>query len=174
LSADPSKPIRRYEALDVLFRDIDYADIKTIQGAIGLRPFIAGMLSYHPWWIVTLYRIREILLVQALGLTRHEKPDQLPSIQPEALSFTPGQTASFFTVRTAMEDTYWVSETPADRHLKAWVGVVVESLGGTGVNRFHVFTLVKYRHWTGPVYFNLIRPFHHLVVRQMMRAGLTR
>ena len=32
-------------------------------------------------------------------------------------------------------------------------------------------TVVHYKHWTGPVYFNVIRPFHHLVVRQMARAG---
>ncbi|MCP4630164.1 MAG: DUF2867 domain-containing protein [bacterium] len=31
-------------------------------------------------------------------------------------------------------------------------------------NRFYVITVVHYKHWTGPVYFNLIRPFHHLVV----------
>jgi hypothetical protein len=32
--------------------------------------------------------------------------------------------------------------------------------------------VVHYKHWTGPVYFNLIRPFHHLVVSRMARAGL--
>ncbi|WP_422698682.1 DUF2867 domain-containing protein [Desulfosarcina cetonica] len=33
---------------------------------------------------------------------------------------------------------------------------------------------MRYRNWTGPVYFNLIRPFHHLVVREMMKAGARR
>jgi hypothetical protein len=42
---------------------------------------------------------------------------------------------------------------------------------GDGVNRFHVATVVNYCHWTGPVYFSVVRPFHHLVVRQMMRAA---
>ncbi|MCP5103876.1 MAG: DUF2867 domain-containing protein, partial [bacterium] len=36
----------------------------------------------------------------------------------------------------------------------------------------HVVTIVHYKHWTGPVYFNLIRPFHHLVIRRMMKAAL--
>ena len=39
-------------------------------------------------------------------------------------------------------------------------------------NRFYIMTVVHYKHWTGPVYFNMIRPFHHLVVRRMALAGL--
>jgi hypothetical protein len=76
-------------------------------------------------------------------------------------------------VRTAKEDIYWVSEAPEDKHLKAYFGVVAEKLSGRRT-RFHVFTSVKYLHWTGPVYFNLIRPFHHLVVSSMMRNGVKR
>ncbi len=40
------------------------------------------------------------------------------------------------------------------------------------INRFYVITTVFYKHWTGPVYFNYIRPFHHLVVSQMAKYGL--
>jgi len=28
---------------------------------------------------------------------------------------------------------------------------------------------VHYRSWAGPVYFNTIRPFHHIVVGSMMK-----
>ena len=56
-------------------------------------------------------------------------------------------------------------------HLKAYFGIAAEPLADTK-NRFYVVTTVYYRHWTGPVYFNLIRPFHHLVVSQMAQAGL--
>ena len=162
--------IRQFGSLGALFQDADYTDIKTVEGGVSLRQFISGMLSYSPWWIVMLYRVREVL-VRILGLVRHEAPDRLPSIKPEDLSFTPGENATFFIVLDGEEETYWVSETPEDRHLKAWFGVVVEK-NGNGLNRFHVFTLVRYLHWTGPVYFNLIRPFHHLVVHRMMRAGV--
>lgn len=31
----------------------------------------------------------------------------------------------------------------------------------------HVVTVVHYRNWKGPLYFNLIRPFHHLVLGGM-------
>ena len=164
--------IKSYKELGVFFEDADHTDIKTIEGDVNLRQFISAMLSYYPWWIVSLYRIRE-LLVSILGLVKHEKPDVLPSLKPGDLSFSPGEKASFFIVRTAIEDTYWIAETPEDRHLKAFFGVVTEATGN-GLTRFHVFTSVKYIHWTGPVYFNLIRPFHHLVVSCMMRHGVER
>jgi len=166
------RTISSHEVLGRYFEGVDYTDVKTIEAKVPLRAFIAGMLSHYPWWIVALYRIREIL-VRTLGLVRHEKPEVLPNIDPEELAFEPGRNATFFIVCAALEDAYWVSETPADKHLKAYLGVVVEALAD-GRSRFHVFTTVTFLHWTGPVYFNLIRPFHHLVVWEMMKAGAAR
>jgi len=163
--------IQKYKNLDVYFQNVDHSDIKTIEGEVSLRGFISGMLSYYPWWILFLYRIREII-VRLLGLVKHEKPDQLPVIRPDELAFEPGKNASFFMVREAEEENYWVAETPPDNHLKAYFGVVAERLTDTQT-RFHVFTSVRYINWTGTVYFNLIRPFHHLVVSRMMKAGIT-
>jgi hypothetical protein len=149
----------------------DVIDVKQFEGGVSLRGLIAAMLSYYPWWLVFLYRVREAL-VRILGLVRHEAPESLPALHPEDVSFSPGDQVSFFTVRSGREETYWVSETPDDRHLKAYFGVVKEPLDDS-VSRFHVITSVYYKHWTGPVYFNLIRPFHHLVVARMARHGLS-
>ncbi|MBT4642034.1 MAG: DUF2867 domain-containing protein [Deltaproteobacteria bacterium] len=163
--------IQKYKELEVYFKNVDHVDVKTIEGDTSLRSFISGMLSYYPWWILVLYRIREFV-VKLLGLVKHEKPEVLPAIMPENLPFEPGKNASFFIVRKAQENTYWVSETPPDKHLTAIFGVVTENLSN-GLTKFHVFTSVTYIHWTGSVYFNLIRPFHHLVVSRMMKAGVT-
>jgi len=162
--------IRKYKELDIYFQDVDHIDVKTIESDVRLRSLISGMLSYYPWWILILYKIREIF-VKVLGLVKHEKPDSLPSILPEDLTFSPGERASFFIVHKAKEECYWVAETPEDNHLKAYFGVVTERLN-ENLTKYHVFTTVKYIHWTGLVYFNLIRPFHHLVVSRMMKAGL--
>ena len=162
--------IQKYKEFEIYFKNADHIDVKTIESDVGLRSFISGMLSYFPWWMVSLYRIRDIL-VGILGLVRHEEPETLPSIKPEDLSFKSGENASFFIVRDAKEDMYWVSETPEDKHLTAYFGVIAEKLNQNRI-RYHVFTAVKYLHWTGPVYFNLIRPFHHLVVWSMMKAGI--
>jgi len=153
-----------------LLKGSNHVDVKTIAGQASLRQFIASMLSYYPAWILFLYRIRTIL-VKLLGLYRHPMPEALPELTPVDVSFVVGETVTFFTVRMAKEKHYWVGETPADKHLRAYFCVVVESLGDHR-KRFHVATIVHYKHWTGPVYFNLIRPFHHLVVGRMMRAGV--
>ena len=160
----------KFGELAKYFDKADFTDVKVFQGETTLREFIASMLSYYPWWIVQLYRIRK-LLVAILGLVKHDAPQELPNLQPEDVSFAPGENVTFFIVRCAREDTYWFSETPEDRHLRAYFGVVVEPVSSFR-NRFYVITTVFYRHWTGPVYFNLIRPFHHLVVSRMARYGL--
>ena len=157
--------------LKPFFDDADYVDIKVIEGNKRLREFIAGMLSYYPWWIVLLYHIRGII-VSLLGLVKHEKPEVLPSLTAQDISHTSGEAVTFFIVRKAAENNYWVSETPEDKHLSAYFGVENEKLSPE-CSRFHVFTTVRYLHWTGPVYFNLIRPFHHLVVSRMMKAAIT-
>jgi hypothetical protein len=148
----------------------DYTDIKMFKGPVSLRQFIAGMLSYYPWWIVGLYRIRTIV-VKILGLVEHKAPEVLPDLKPQEISFIPGKRVTFFIVRKAKEDSYWISETPEDNHLRAYFSVLVKPLNHE-INQFSVVTAIYYKHWTGPVYFNLIRPFHHLVVSQMARAGL--
>ena len=163
-------PINQIPQIDRLLQGSSHIDVKTIEGQTSLRQFIASMLSYYPGWIVFLYRIRAIL-VRLLGLVKHPVPETLPELGPQDVSFVAGETVTFFTVRLAEERHYWVGETPEDKHLSAYLGVVVEPMGDHR-KRFHVATIVYYKHWTGPVYFNLIRPFHHLVVGRMMRAGI--
>lgn len=165
-------PIDDIPEVASLFEGSNYVDIKTIEGNVTLRQFIAAMLSYYPWWIVLLYRIRA-LLVKILGLVEHEAPEVLPNLRAADVSFVPGDAVTFFTVRLAQEEHYWVGETPPDKHLKAFLGVAIEPVADNR-RRFHVATSVHYKHWTGPLYFNLIRPFHHLVVSRMMHAGLIR
>jgi hypothetical protein len=111
------------------------------------------------------------VVVVLLGLVKHERPESLPSLTAGEVSMTPGDRVTFFIVRKAVEDVYWVSETPEDTHLAAYFGVMVEKPSQYR-SRFHVFTTVRYLRWTGPVYFNLIRPFHHLVVSRMMKHGV--
>jgi len=56
----------------------------------------------------------------------------------------------------------WIGEA-TDKQLSGYIGVVAES-AERDLYHYHVFTIVHYKHWTGPLYFNLIRPFSHLVV----------
>jgi hypothetical protein len=113
-----------------------------------------------------MYGIRAIF-VRFLGMKQAYSP--VPKLSPETVSFTPGERATFFTVAEGTTESLWISEV-IDEHLSANLVVAVEALSN-GKNRFHVGTIVRYNKWTGPVYFNVIRPFHHIVVQSMMNAG---
>jgi len=151
-----------------LLEDADHVDVKIVTGTVDLRTFVASMLGYQPGWLTGLYRLRAVLL-RALGM-RQAGIRRGPKMTPETVPMRPGSSAGRFTVRMAEEDRYWVAEA-RERHLEAALGVVVEPLDH-GRRRFYVLTVVRYHAWTGPVYFNLIRPFHHLVVGRMAAAGV--
>jgi hypothetical protein len=151
-----------------LLKHADHVDVKTITGTATLREFIAAMLSYQPVWVTTLYGVRA-MFVRCLGM-RQKRVPRASRLSPEKVAMQPDSRAGIFAVRMAQEGQYWIGEAD-DRHLRATLGVVVEPLSHH-MNQFYVLTIVHYHHWTGPLYFNIIRPFHHLVVGQMVKAGI--
>ena len=151
-----------------LVAQADYVDEKCANGAVSLREFIATMLSHQPAWITFLFRVRSIL-VRLIGL-RHKGIPRSRKLKPETLPMQPGGRAAFFTVCAADEERYWIGEA-TDKHLNGAIAVVVEERG-EGQRCFHVLTIVHYNKFSGPLYFNLIRPFHHLVVGSMVQAGV--
>lgn len=160
--------IAQIPEIQPLLQDADHIDIKMIEGSVSMRKFIVQMLAYQPAWVTFLYGVRwffvRLLGMKQTGLPHSEKK------HPEELPMQQGQPAAFFTVAAAAEERYWFAEI-SESHLTARLGVVVEPLT-QGRRRFHVVTVVHYNQWTGPVYFNVIRPFHHLVVGQMAKAGV--
>jgi hypothetical protein len=146
----------------------DYYDEKAIVGTGTLREFLAGFLSHYPWWIKGLYGVRAGF-VRLLGM-RQPRMSLPLQLTPEDISFTVGERATIFKVKGGKEGHYWMAGAD-DTHLSADLVVAVEPLAN-GRNRFHVGTVVHYHAWTGPVYMNVIRPFHHIVVQSMMQAGI--
>lgn len=146
----------------------DHVDIKTVTGTQNLREFLASMFNYSPGWLTFLFEVRAIF-VRFLGLRQNGVP-RASHLKPADVPFKPGVKLAFFQVKSAREDKFLLAEVD-DNHLKAGLAVAVEPLED-GLNRFYVVTIVKYHKWTGPFYFNVIRPFHHLVVRSMARAGI--
>jgi hypothetical protein len=151
-----------------LLEGADHVDVKVVTGTVSMRAFIAEMFGYQPAWMTGLYRVRGVF-VRFLGL-RQARPPRAPRLSSTTVPMQPGERVSFFTVRLAQDEFYWVAEAD-DSHLKAALGVVVEPLQN-GRRHFYVLTVVHYHTWAGPVYFNVIRPFHHLVVGRMAAAGV--
>ena len=152
--------------LDDLLPIVDVVDVKTARGAVSLREFTAGALGHGPLWIKALFGVR-ILLAWALRLET-AVPDSF-RLRPETVSFTPGDPASFFSVVRGEEDHYLLLKV-SDNHLVAWLAIITDN-GHPA--EFKVVTLVKYLRPVGRFYYNLIRPFHHLVLLSMCRAGET-
>ncbi|MCY1016680.1 DUF2867 domain-containing protein [Pyxidicoccus sp. MSG2] len=165
-----SRPSTRLpEVLRPFAQGADHVDVKTVESEATLREFLAGLMSYQPAWVTALYGVRAVF-VRLLGMRQHGLP-RPQHLRPEDIPMTPGSAAAFFTVRHAEEEHVWVVAV-ADKHLEATLAVVVEPEPTGGPRRrFHVVTLVHYRNWAGPVYFNVIRPFHHLVVGGMARKA---
>lgn len=158
-------PFERWPPLAALAANADHVDVKTFVSSKSLPEFIAALFSYQPGWITFLYGVR-FLFVRLLGMKQTGIPQQR-TVRPEEISMVPGATAAFFRVKTAVPDQYWVAEA-AEAHLTAQLGIAVEPLDGL-TNRFYLLTIVHYNSWAGPIYFNVIRPFHHLVVGSMGR-----
>jgi hypothetical protein len=152
--------------LDGLLPIVDVVDVKTARGAVSLREFTAGALGHGPLWIKALFGVR-ILLAWALRLET-AVPDSF-RLRPDTVSFTPGDPASFFSVVRGEEDHYLLLKV-SDNHLVAWLAIITDN--GQPAE-FKVVTLVKYLRPVGRFYYNLIRPFHHLVLLSMCRAGET-
>lgn len=152
------------------FDSADHIDIKTAECDLNLREFIARLLTYQPAWVTALYGVRWGF-VRLLGMKQSGIPKPA-KMRPDNVPMTVGGDMKFliFNVIAAQEDRYWFAQA-AESHLNATLGVICEPLPN-GRNRFHVVTLVHYNKWTGRVYFNTIRPFHHLVVGGMMRHAV--
>ena len=162
--------LQQIPQIAALTQNANHVDVKTVEGNVSMQAFIAGMLEYQPGWMTFLYGVRWAF-VRLLGMTQKGVPRSHKTPQ-KTIPMTPGQKASFFTIKAAEDERFWIAGT-TESHLTAHLGVVVEALKD-GQKRFYVITVVHYHRWTGPVYFNVIRPFHHLVVGSMMKGGLRR
>jgi hypothetical protein len=160
--------LEQIAAIAPLLKGANHVDVKRVEGEVTLRAFLAGLTAYDPVWMRFLYQVRAGF-VRLLGMRQEDLP-AAPRLTAADVPMRPGEKLSIFTVHAAEEEHYWVGHI-ADEHLDAFIGIVAEPLENK-INRFHLFTVVHYNNWKGPVYFNVIRPFHHLVVWGMARAAV--
>jgi hypothetical protein len=159
--------LKNIPELQQYLKDVDVNDTKTIEADLSLREFLAGFFSYMPRWLMALFWVRGVV-AKVLRL-RHEGSLGNPQMRPEDVPMTPGESATIFTTHAAKEEQYWVAH-DSDSHLDFSLIVAKEPLDNT--SRFYVATLVSYNNWKGRFYFAMITPFHHLIVRQMMKSAV--
>lgn len=140
----------------------DYVEFKEIESENGLREFVAGMFGWSPAWMKALFGVRYVL-AKALRLETAAVP-RTGRLRPEDVGFTPGDPVAAFTVRAGDPGRYLVAGVD-DSHLTGYLTVEAVPRG------FRVGTIVRFHNRVGPAYFALIKPFHHLVIRGMLKAG---
>jgi hypothetical protein len=161
--------VRLPEQWSRLAEGADHVDARTGEGAVSVTELAAGILSYRPVWMDFLWRMRG-WLVRALGLGKQEV--HVLRFTGETLPVKPGESLGYFQVVDSDSETFWIVE-GKESHLEAVLAVFAEPLPGKpGTSRFTVVTIVHYQSRIGPIYFNIIKPFHHLVVKYSMRNVL--
>ncbi|MGB1289230.1 MAG: DUF2867 domain-containing protein [Aggregatilineales bacterium] len=145
--------------------DANHVDWKRYDSDKTIAEFVAGFMAYFPGWLKFLYQVRAVL-VRFLGMKQDGLP-QPDDMHPDDVPMIPGAKMGFFEVTAADPDNYWIAHA-TEKHLTAYLAVMRDPVAG----HLYVVTVVHYHHWTGPVYFNIIRPFHHIVVHQMSQSGV--
>lgn len=153
------KVLRTIGSINELCAVADHIDSRAFVSSRQMDDFLTRLISYKPGWLTLLYKLRG-MLAGLMGLKHDELVNHGFSVAD--YDFEPGGQVDFFTSVDSAANKFWIGEA-GDKHLSGYIGVVAEP-EQEGLNRYHVFTIVHYKHWTGPLYFNLIRPFHHLIV----------
>ena len=170
---DLTRILKTHPSFAPLMRDCDHVDIKSFHSTNNLSAFVASLFNWSPWWVRLLFSVRAVF-VRLLGMKQPTMTAHQP-LREVDVPFEAGAPIGFFTVHAGEAERFHISAA-SDKHLIAFMGILVvhPSDGAEPVGTGQIFliaTIVKYLHWTGPLYFNVIRPFHHLVVRQMGRAA---
>ena len=161
--------VKGIQELQALLDGADVVRTRSVEGRATLADFLAAMFAYRPGLVRFLYRLRAGL-VRLIGIRQHPLPDMDEWLPPDVPMLACGN-IWYFSVSMAAEGRYWIGCCPAERHLTGFMGVVVQPLGNDR-NRFHMITIVHYKHWTGRLYFWLISPLNLFFMNRLARAGL--
>ncbi|WP_027183081.1 DUF2867 domain-containing protein [Desulfovibrio inopinatus] len=149
----------------MLSQDTDYVDWKSVCGRMPLDRFVVSLLQYRPVWLQSMYAFRAIVA----GILGIRLPTMTGTFSRSHAPMTPGEQLGPFRVVEAAYDSYWIGKTE-DKNLIAHI-VVVASQQQTDT-RFDVGTFVTFLRPTGRLYFQIVRPFHHLVLTTAMAAAV--
>ena len=155
--------------LRAVLHGADVVRVLSVEGKKGLAEFLTAMFAYRPGLVRLLYRLRAVL-VRLIGIRQIPLPAMDEWLPPDVPMLSCGN-IWFFSVSLADKQRYWIGCCPHERHLTGYMGVVAEPLG-QGRQRFHMLTIVHYKHWTGRLYFLLITPFNLFFMHKLARAGL--
>ena len=127
----------------------------TCRRKISPDDLMTAFWTTMPGWVNTLFKLRNAL-VRPFGL----QTDNGDAKQLEK-AIRSGRDYRMMSVVGKTDNETVISLD--DKHLKAYLSVYAEA------HEIHLSTLVRYHNRLGFFYFNLIHPFHTLVVKSMFR-----
>jgi hypothetical protein len=150
------------------FLPADYADVYACRVDSGRElaadDILVGIWTDFPDWVAALFRLRNFL-VRFVGL-KGEKDD--PGALERIIREGGANDLASIPAKNANETVMLLT----DKHLDAYLSVHVESRGS--LRTVSVVTLVHYKNRLGRVYFFVIRPFHGIVVKSMLKRAVKR
>jgi len=112
--------------------------------------------SFQPKWVDFLYKLRNIL-VKPFGLKT--STDEITNINPQK-----GEKLSFFDVLERSETEILMYAN--DKHLEGWFSLQYEP--DRNKQNVRLTTVVTFHNLMGRIYFYTIKPFHYLIVRDLL------
>ena len=120
-----------------------------------------------PKWVEALFNLRN-LLVKPFGLQSDNFEQHVQEFEDCIRNGKSTKLASL-SARSENETVICLN----DKHLKANMSVLIKDIGAQK-KRIYLSTIVHFHNWTGRAYFYAICPFHHLIVRSMLKSTLKR
>jgi hypothetical protein len=110
-------------------------------------------------------KIRNFLVALGLNTGAKNVKDRL---RHPVISISKGSQVSIFNVLELTDEEVLLFI--PDKHLDAWLSFIIQGLPGH--QEIVISTTVKYHNLIGKIYFNLIQPFHVLIIRSILNRLL--
>ena len=123
-----------------------FAQIVVCEKMITPEEFRNFAFNQLPAWINWLMRLRNAI-VKPLGLD------------------TSGRFTDMICASSSNEDIFGMPDKHLNFHVSMWCGEYQN-----GKQELRITTVVKYNIWFGRVYFFVIRPFHRIIIRSILKS----
>ena len=134
---------------------------------INIETIVNDFSKPLPVWIDALMSVRD-KIVSVIGLKTSE--EERNTVQRGPYKLVEGEKIGFFNLYNRTNNEVILGED--DKHLDFRVSLLLENPDqDSGVKKIIITTVVTYNNWMGRIYFFFIKPFHRLVVRDMMKKN---
>ena len=149
---------------------VDYSDVYVcnLSGFENISPddVLLSFWTAMPKWVDSLFKLRNIL-VKPFGLKSGKKSK---NVHIEDI-IRNGESSEVMSVAQKSPDETVLLLT--DKHLSAYLSVYIED-AEAGSKNVYATTLVNFHNKLGYIYFYTIYPFHHIVVKQLLKHTLNK